>query len=221
MPNRRNVSHTIVLLTLILATAPVASSELDELLERIEALERSNARIERLVQETSLAPDVPAGTIVAYASTSKSIPPGWLSANGDPVSRDTYPKLYEVIGTIYDAGAEDGFFKLPDLDGYYALVWYEDEQLQEWIDLGKAIDPKRFDNDEPKERERLKELWTTMSEEQRAYNLTSLILSKHAIEGDTQMFQERLKERKKWEEEIIAERKRQSTMRNLRYLIKY
>lgn len=59
-------------------------------------------------------PSVPAGTITAYAGT--SIPPGWLPANGDDVSRIQYAALFAAIGTTYGSGSSTTF-TLPDLRG--------------------------------------------------------------------------------------------------------
>lgn len=43
-----------------------------------------------------------------------SIPDGYLAANGQTVSRATYPGLFIVIGTFYGAGDGSTTFKLPD-----------------------------------------------------------------------------------------------------------
>lgn len=54
-----------------------------------------------------------AGSVMAFAMSTP--PPGFLKANGAAVSRDTYSRLYNKIGTTFGDG--DGFstFNLPDL----------------------------------------------------------------------------------------------------------
>lgn len=44
-----------------------------------------------------------------------SAPDGWLLCDGSAVSRSTYSKLFEVIGTTYGAGDGSTTFNLPDL----------------------------------------------------------------------------------------------------------
>lgn len=56
----------------------------------------------------------PAGTIVAYASS--TAPAGWLLADGSSLLRTAYPQLFAVIGVYY--GSADGtHFTLPNLTG--------------------------------------------------------------------------------------------------------
>lgn len=62
--------------------------------------------------DTSVAPLIPAGTIVAWGGA--TAPSGWLSCNGDSYSRTTYAALFAVIGTTYgNPGATE--FSVPDL----------------------------------------------------------------------------------------------------------
>lgn len=46
------------------------------------------------------------------------VPEGWLPCWGQSVSRKTYAKLFEVIGTTYGA-ADDDTFSLPDMRARY------------------------------------------------------------------------------------------------------
>lgn len=55
----------------------------------------------------------PVGTVIAYASN--SAPAGYLLCNGATVSRTTYAKLFEKIGTTYGAGDGSTTFNLPNL----------------------------------------------------------------------------------------------------------
>lgn len=61
---------------------------------------------------------VPVGTIVWFAAV--EAPAGYLKADGKAVWRETYPDLFEVIGTTY--GEADGWrsFNLPNLVGRFA-----------------------------------------------------------------------------------------------------
>lgn len=55
------------------------------------------------------------GVIVSYAGTTE--PSGWLLCYGQAVSRTTYARLFDVIGTTYGAGDGSTTFNLPDLRG--------------------------------------------------------------------------------------------------------
>ena len=55
------------------------------------------------------------GVISMYGGT--DAPMGTLLCNGTEVSRTTYSRLFDVIGTIYGAGNGTGTFNLPNLQG--------------------------------------------------------------------------------------------------------
>lgn len=55
----------------------------------------------------------PAGSMVAYSSSTASIPTGWLLADGSAVSRTTYADLFTAIGTTYGSGDGATTFNLP------------------------------------------------------------------------------------------------------------
>ena len=62
----------------------------------------------------------PPGSIQPYGGT--TAPDGWLLCNGDPVSQDDYPDLFDVIGTSFGDGSDgdgDDNFNLPDLRGMF------------------------------------------------------------------------------------------------------
>lgn len=61
----------------------------------------------------------PTGTIVAYGGT--SAPSGWLLCDGAAVSRNTYARLFSVLGTTYGAGDGSTTFNLPDLRQRFPL----------------------------------------------------------------------------------------------------
>ena len=57
---------------------------------------------------------MPVGTIIPWASDQGTIPTGWTTCNGATISQETYPVLYNVIGTVY-GGTAGSTFKLPPL----------------------------------------------------------------------------------------------------------
>ena len=59
------------------------------------------------------------GVISMYGGTAAPI--GTLLCNGTEVSRTTYSRLFDVIGTIYGAGNGTGTFNLPNLQGRVAV----------------------------------------------------------------------------------------------------
>lgn len=57
----------------------------------------------------------PLGSVKMYAGS--SAPDKWLICDGSAVSRTTYAKLFDVIGTTYGAGDGSTTFNLPDFSG--------------------------------------------------------------------------------------------------------
>ena len=55
----------------------------------------------------------PTGTIIAFAGN--TLPKGYLLCDGSKVSRTTYKKLFDVIGTTYGSGNGSTTFNLPNL----------------------------------------------------------------------------------------------------------
>lgn len=55
----------------------------------------------------------PTGSIIAFAGN--ALPAGYLLCDGSKVSRTTYKKLFNVIGTTYGAGDGTTTFTLPNL----------------------------------------------------------------------------------------------------------
>lgn len=58
---------------------------------------------------------VPIGTIIDYAGA--GTPDGYLSCDGQAVSRATYAKLFDAIGTAWGAGDGSTTFNVPKLQG--------------------------------------------------------------------------------------------------------
>lgn len=61
----------------------------------------------------------PIGSVKMYAGESQ--PSKWLICDGSAVSRNTYAKLFAVIGTRYGAGDGVNTFNLPDFSGRTAI----------------------------------------------------------------------------------------------------
>lgn len=62
-----------------------------------------------------------------------TVPAGWLKANGQMVSRATYPALFAAIGLTYNPGAPGDVFQLPDWRGDFMRGW----------DDGRGVDADR------------------------------------------------------------------------------
>lgn len=75
----------------------------------------------------------PAGTIIYTARSTE--PPGYIKANGAPVSRTTYAALFAAIGTTYGSGDGSTTFNLPDLRGEFARGWDDGRG----VDSGRAF----------------------------------------------------------------------------------
>lgn len=70
--------------------------------------------IRRLIRQAVLA-RLPAGTLAAYAGA--TVPEGWLDCDGAAVSRTTYGRLFDAIGTTWGTGNGSTTFNVPDLRG--------------------------------------------------------------------------------------------------------
>lgn len=80
---------------------------------------------------------IPAGTIIQSAS--KSTPQGYLKCNGASVSRVSYQKLFEVIGTTF--GSDDNnTFRLPDLRGRFVRGFSDGSSLDSDRAFGSSQD---------------------------------------------------------------------------------
>jgi len=56
------------------------------------------------------------GTIVPWTGDITAIPAGWIQCNGQTITVETYPYLYEVIGNKY-GGTSNVDFKVPNIQG--------------------------------------------------------------------------------------------------------
>ncbi len=73
----------------------------------------------------------PPGIISAWAVNSQ--PYGWLECNGSAISRTTYKRLFDNIGTTFGIGNGTTTFNIPDLRGEFIRGW----------DNGRGIDAGR------------------------------------------------------------------------------
>lgn len=71
----------------------------------------------KLMVNAAIPPSVPPGTLIHYAG--RTVPSGWLIANGANVSRKDYAALFAAIGTTYGAGDGSTTFGLPDLNNRF------------------------------------------------------------------------------------------------------
>lgn len=62
----------------------------------------------------------PVGAISKFGG--EVAPENWLECNGASVLIATYPGLYSVLGTYWGTAAS-GYFRLPDMRGYFARGW--------------------------------------------------------------------------------------------------
>nr|CUV57319.1 putative phage tail collar protein [Ralstonia solanacearum] len=81
----------------------------------------------------ALADDMRALTGAVAMFACKTPPAGWLKGNGAAVSRTTYARLFNVIGTTFGAGDGSTTFNLPELRAEFPRGW----------DDGRGIDAGR------------------------------------------------------------------------------
>lgn len=81
----------------------------------------------------------PSGAIFAFPTS--TAPAGYLSCNGQAVSRTTYSNLFTLIGTSYGAGNGSTTFNLPNYNGQFLRGWDNGQG----IDLDAAIRTDRGD----------------------------------------------------------------------------
>lgn len=69
---------------------------------------------------------VPTGTVVAFAG--ETAPPGWMLCHGQPLNREKYKPLFDVVGTLHGA-PDDQHFNLPDYRGRFLRGVAEKSEL--------------------------------------------------------------------------------------------
>lgn len=100
----------------ITAGAGIMDDPADYILVAQAALDKTSLSASWLPNVAQLTP-FPPGFQLPWPGDSSSIPDGWLLCDGDAVSRSTYRKLYDVIGTKYGVGDGSSTFNLPDFRG--------------------------------------------------------------------------------------------------------
>ena len=62
----------------------------------------------------------PSGAILPFPNNHQdSIPSGWLLCDGSSISRNTYSKLFSLVGTTYGPGNSPTEFNIPDLQEWF------------------------------------------------------------------------------------------------------
>lgn len=95
------------------AAITAAQSSADEKVSALDGTLRGLIEAEKSALEGQIQAAVPAGTVIAFASNNAL--DGFLLCNGAAVSRTTYAKLFEAIGTTYGTGNGSSTFNLPNL----------------------------------------------------------------------------------------------------------
>jgi len=80
-----------------------------------------------------------AGAVMAFARD--TAPDGWIKANGANISRTTYSKLFDAIGTSFGVGDGSTTFTLPDMRGEFPRGWDD----ARGVDSGRAFGSAQLD----------------------------------------------------------------------------
>lgn len=81
-------------------------------------------------------PQMPTGAIFAFPASTP--PTGYLSCNGQAVSRTTYANLFTLLGTSYGAGDGSTTFNLPNYNGQFLRGWDNGQGVD--LDAASRID---------------------------------------------------------------------------------
>lgn len=71
---------------------------------------------------------LPIGAIIPYGN--HTAPTGWLSCNGQAVSRTTYADLFAIIGSQFGEGDGSTTFNVPDINRYRVPIGYDGTEDQ-------------------------------------------------------------------------------------------
>jgi len=93
----------------------------------------NNSDYENLLQQ--LRKDlVPIGSIFAFPA--KKVPDGYLPCEGQELSIQLYPELYERIGRTWGGGKSS--FRIPDLQGQFIRGWDREGDIDPEREFGKS-----------------------------------------------------------------------------------
>ncbi|CBJ37902.1 putative side tail fiber protein fragment (pseudogene); e14 prophage (stfE) [Ralstonia solanacearum CMR15] len=123
---------TLQLQKIVLGTPPLGR---DGNTQR-EASGKTNDNMAALeVFANALADDVAslAGSVAMFAC--RTPPAGWLKCNGAAISRATYQRLFNLIGTAFGAGDGAATFNLPELRAEFLRGWDDGRG----VDSGRAF----------------------------------------------------------------------------------
>lgn len=112
MDRRNFLFVTLCIAFIIFLNTAVAFAQTLE--QRVAALESKLKQAEAKIETF----EAPVGTIVAFAGPEDRIPQHWRLCNGDLVSKNDFPKLWDKIQN-YWGGNGNPLFKLPDLQGMF------------------------------------------------------------------------------------------------------
>lgn len=90
-------------------TSPAPSS--------LDVIELATTNWVRESYDSQIVNAAPVGLVIAFAANTE--PEGFILCDGSTVSRETYFKLFSVIGTLYGEGDGTTTFALPNLNGRY------------------------------------------------------------------------------------------------------
>lgn len=129
--NKQHYGITITLLAILSCSTAWANTDNGFTLEKGDlVVEDGTAKATAFIGNFIGAGSVPIGSFTAFLGT--NVPENWKEANGESLSKATYPELYAQIGDRY--GSDDSLsFNLPDLRGEFIRGW----------DNGRGVDTGR------------------------------------------------------------------------------
>jgi microcystin-dependent protein len=92
-------------------------TELNQLKTSFEEFKKESTKV-REDLSTASTTIIAVGSIVAYSGEINKIPANWKLCDGQAVSAEDYPVLWERIGTVW-GGSDEKSFNLPDLRGRF------------------------------------------------------------------------------------------------------
>jgi microcystin-dependent protein len=97
------------------ATDELTADQKDAIAGTFSSPNNSNRFVTNLDPRLAAAGSIPSGAVIDFGGA--TAPDGWLLCDGSPVSRETYARLYDIIGTTYGIGDGATTFNVPDSRG--------------------------------------------------------------------------------------------------------